>query len=389
MPERQNSVLINPKFLINLRRFGFRLDLMTKKTALYDTHDALGAKLIPFAGYDMPVRYTGDKREHMVVRNSVGLFDVSHMGEFIIRGPKALKLIQRVTSNNAKRLFDGRAQYSCLPNHEGGIVDDCIVYRIAEEEYMIVANASNIEKDWNWISETNKTIGAEMIDISEKTSLLAVSGPKAAATVAKLTDLPVEDLKTYFFQKGTFNGVENVLIATTGYTGEKTYEIFFPNEHAVKMWNDIMAAGEEFGIEPCGLGARDTLRLEMGYMLYGNDINDTTSPLEAPLGWITKLKKGPFNGRDKIRELREAGITRKLVGFEMVGRGIPRHDYEIAVDGNSVGIVTSGSISPVRGVGIGLGYVPKEFSAEGQELQIMIRNKPVTAKVVKTPFIEK
>ena len=362
---------------------------MTKKTALYDTHQALGAKLIPFAGWEMPVRYSGDKQEHLIVRNGVGLFDVSHMGEFIIRGPKALQLIQRVTSNNAKRLFDGRAQYSCMPNHEGGIVDDCIVYRIAEEEYMIVANASNIEKDWNWIAATNKEIGAEMIDISDRTALLAVSGPKAAATVAKLTDLPVADLNTYYFLKGTFNGVEEVLIATTGYTGEKTYEIFFRQEHAIKMWNDIMEAGAEFGIEPCGLGARDTLRLEMGYMLYGNDINDTTSPLEAPLSWITKTKKGPFNGRDKILALREAGISRKLVGFEMIERGIPRHDYEIAYQGNIVGKVTSGSISPIRNVGIGLGYVPTELAHPGQEIEIMIRKKPVKAKVVKTPFIEK
>ncbi|MCB9236165.1 MAG: glycine cleavage system aminomethyltransferase GcvT [Bacteroidia bacterium] len=361
---------------------------MTRKTALYDVHAALGAKLIPFAGFDMPVRYTGDKQEHMCIREKVGVFDVSHMGEFIIRGPKALELIQKVTTNDASKLIDGRAQYSCMPNPEGGIVDDLIVYRIAEQEYMMVVNASNIDKDWNWV-KSNNTMGAEMINISDQTSLLAVSGPLADATVSKLTDLPVSDLKTYWFAKGKFNGIDNVLIATTGYTGERTYEIFFRNEDAVSMWNAIFEAGKEFGIEPCGLGARDTLRLEMGYMLYGNDIDDTTSPLEAPLAWITKLGKGPFNASEIIKGVKENGPKRKLVGFEMVERGIPRHDYEIAHGGKIVGKVTSGSISPITGIGIGLGYVPTELSAEGSLIDIMIRDKAIQAKVVKTPFIEK
>ena len=254
--------------------------VITRKTTLYPVHEALGAKIIPFAGYEMPVRYTGDKDEHMVVREKVGVFDVSHMGEFIIRGPKALELVQRVTTNDASKLVNGRAHYSCLPNHDGGIVDDLIVYRIAGDQYMLVVNASNIEKDWNWISKTNASIGAEMINISDETSLIAVSGPMAAATVQKLTDMDVASLETYWFAYGTFLGIENILVATTGYTGEKTYEIFFRNEHSLKIWNAIMEAGAEFGIQPCGLGARDTLRLEMGYMLYGNDIDDTTSPIE-------------------------------------------------------------------------------------------------------------
>lgn len=361
----------------------------TKKTALYDVHVAAGAKMIPFAGYDMPVRYTGDKAEHLCIRNGAGVFDVSHMGEFIIRGPKALELVQMVTSNNAARLVDGKAQYSCMPNHEGGIVDDLIVYRIAEQEYMLVVNASNIEKDWNWIVETNKKIGAEMIDISPQTSLLALSGPKGTDILAPLTDIPVGDLEYYGFAKGKFAGLDNVLIATTGYTGERTYEIFFRNEDALTVWNALFEAGEAHGLQPTGLGARDTLRLEMGYMLYGNDINDTTSPLEAGLSWITKTKKGDFNGRDAILKLREAGLKRRLVGFKMQERGIPRGHYEIAHEGKVVGEVTSGSISPLLNVGIGMGYVPVELKEPGTAIDIVIRNKHVRAEVVKTPFIEK
>ena len=343
---------------------------MSKQTQLYSVHQSLNAKLIPFAGYDMPVRYSGDKEEHLAVRNAAGMFDVSHMGEFIIRGPKALELIQQVTSNDASKLFPGKAQYSCLPNFEGGIVDDIIVYHIRDDQYMIVANASNIEKDWNWISETNKKIGAEMIDVSEKTSLLAVSGPRAEAVLQKLTDWDLSKLGTYECIKGTFNGAEKSLVATTGYTGERTFEVFIYNEHAERMWHDIMEAGQEFGLIPTGLGARDTLRLEMGYMLYGNDINDETSPLEAGLGWITKLKKGPFNGSEAISKLKEAGLKRKLVAFKLIDRGIPRHDYEIASSGEVVGKVTSGSISPLLGIGIGMGYVPAELAAPGTELEI-------------------
>lgn len=362
---------------------------MAKKTVLYPIHEALGAKLIPFAGYDMPVRYSGDKQEHLTVRNGVGMFDVSHMGEFIIRGPKALALIQRVTSNNASRLHPGKAQYSCMPNHEGGIVDDLIVYCIQDDQYMLCVNASNIEKDWNWIKASNEDIGAEMIDISEQTSLLAVSGPKAEATLQKLTDYDLATLDTYECFKGTFNGAEKTLIATTGYTGERTFEVFIYNEHAERMWHDIMEAGQEFGIIPTGLGARDTLRLEMGYMLYGNDINDTTSPHEAGLGWITRMKKGPFNGRDAIAEIRSAGLKRKLVGFEMMERGIPRAGYEIAHEGEVVGTITSGGISPLRNVGIGLAYLPIELTEVGQEIDVLIRNKSVKAKVVRPPFIQK
>ncbi|WNJ21365.1 glycine cleavage system aminomethyltransferase GcvT [Pontibacter sp. G13] len=362
---------------------------MSKQTVLYPTHQALGAKLIPFAGYDMPVRYTGDKKEHMIVREAAGIFDVSHMGEFIVRGPKALELIQQVTSNDASKLVPGKAQYSCLPNHEGGIVDDVIVYHIQEDQYMIVVNAANIEKDWNWISETNAKIGAELIDISEETSLLAVSGPKAEAVLQKLTDWDLSEMGTYNCIKGTFNGAEKSLIATTGYTGERTFEVFVYNEHAKRMWDDILEAGKEFGLEPCGLGARDTLRLEMGYMLYGNDINDTTSPLEAGLGWITKLKKGPFNGSEAISKLKAEGLKRKLVAFKMSERGIPRAGYEVAVDGEVVGKVTSGTMSPMLGEGIGLAYLPVDKAVVGNSVDVLIRNKPVKAEIVKPPFVKK
>jgi len=364
---------------------------MNQRTTLYPLHEQLGAKLIPFAGYDMPVRYTGDKAEHMIVREGVGVFDVSHMGEFIIRGPKALELIQKISSNDASKLYPGKAQYGCMPNFEGGIVDDMIVYHIRDDQYMIVANAANIQKDWDWISASNEGIGAEMIDISDKTSLIAVAGPKADATLQKLApdDLDMSAFGTYECWKGTFNGAEKSLIATTGYTGERTFEVFVYNEHAERMWHDIMAAGEEFGIQPCGLGARDTLRLEMGYMLYGNDINDTTSPLEAGLGWITKLKKGDFNGSDWLRKQKEEGLTRKLVAFEMVERGIPRSGYSLAKGGDVIGEVTSGTMSPVRGIGIGMGYVPKVHSDVGTEIEVIIRNKPVKAVVVKPPFLRR
>lgn len=365
------------------------MDSNTKKTALYDTHVALGAKLIPFAGYEMPVRYSGDKAEHFCIRQDAGVFDVSHMGEFIVRGPKALELVQQVTSNDASKLVDGKAQYSCLPNHEGGIVDDLIVYRIAHDQYMLVVNASNIQKDWDWISESNAKIGAELLDISEETSLLAVSGPKAAQIVQQLTTMPVSELPYYGFAYGELLGLDRILVATTGYTGERTYEIFFRKQHSQKIWDALFEAGKDHGLQPTGLGARDTLRLEMGYMLYGNDINDTTSPLEAGLGWITKLKKGNFNGRDAILKLKEAGLSRKLVGFKMLDKGIPRQHYAIAHEGKVVGEVTSGSISPLLGYGIGMGYVPTDLSAIGSHIDIVIRDKHLKAEVVKTPFIEK
>ncbi|TAE50339.1 MAG: glycine cleavage system aminomethyltransferase GcvT [Bacteroidetes bacterium] len=362
---------------------------MSLRTPLYDTHQALGAKLIPFAGYDMPVRYTGDVQEHMAVRTAAGLFDVSHMGEFIIRGPKALALIQQVTTNDASKLPEGKAQYSCMPNREGGIVDDVIVYHIREDQYMMVVNASNIEKDWNWVSAHNESIGAELINVSDQTSLIAVSGPRAEEVVQQFTDVDLSKLGTYECFKGVFDGAEKTLVATTGYTGERTFEIFLYNEHAVRVWNDLLAAGQSVGLIPCGLGARDTLRLEMGYMLYGNDINDTTSPLEAGLGWITKLNKAPFTGAEAIFALKVQGLSRKLVAFELIDKGIPRVGYEIAVNGEVVGSVCSGSVSPVLGKGIGMGYVPVQYSAEGSELEIIIRNKPLKAVVVKAPFLKR
>lgn len=360
---------------------------MLKRTTLYDLHAANNAKIIPFAGYDMPVRYTSDKQEHLAVRNGVGIFDVSHMGEFIIRGPKALELIQQVSSNDASKLVPGRAHYSCLPNHEGGIVDDVIIYHIREDQYMIVVNASNIQKDYDWISQANESIGAEIIDVSEKTSLLAVSGPKAEATLQKLTDFDLSTMGNYHCWKGTFHGAEKSLIATTGYTGERTFELFLWNAYAEQIWHAVLEAGQEFDIQLCGLGARDTLRLEMGYMLYGNDINDTTSPLEAGLGWITKLKKGPFNGSEVISQLKQDGLQRRLVGFNMTERGIPRAGYDICANGQVLGQVTSGTMSPVLNIGIGMGYVPVAYKEPGTELEITIRNKQVKAEVVKTPFI--
>ena len=357
-----------------------------KKTPLYATHQALGAKLIPFAGYDMPVRYTGDKEEHMAVRQNAGIFDVSHMGEFFIRGPKALELIQKVTTNDASKLVPGKAQYSCMPNHQGGIIDDLIVYKLAEEEYMLVVNASNIEKDWNWIKASND-IGAQMDNESENWALLAVSGPKAEAVVQELTAEDLSGMKTYTFWSGSFYNSRKAIIATTGYTGERTFEIFVPVEDAEATWKALLDVGEGHGLIPTGLGARDTLRLEMGYMLYGNDITDDTSPLEAGLGWITKLKKGPFNGSEIIGKQKEEGISRKLVSFELLERGIPRKDYPILVNGKEVGKVTSGSLSPVLNKGIGLGYVPVGHSDPGAELEIGVRRKNLAAKIVKAPFI--
>lgn len=361
---------------------------MSKQTILYPIHQKLGAKLISFAGYDMPVRYQGDKAEHLAVRESAGMFDVSHMGEFIIRGDQALNLIQKVTSNNAARLQEGKAQYSCLPNESGGIVDDLIVYHIRGDQYMLVVNAANIEKDWNWISKHN-TMGAEMIDISEQTALIAVSGPNAEAIVQKLTEKDLSEMGNYECYKETFHGAEKTLIATTGYTGERTFEIFLYKEHAPRVWEALTEAGKEFGLIAAGLGARDTLRLEMGYMLYGNDINDETSPLEAGLGWITKLKKGDFVGSDWLRKQKEVGLKRKLVAFEMVGRGIARKDHDIWHDGEKVGFVTSGTMSPVKNIAIGMGYVPMELAEVDTELDIQIRSKFVKAKVIKPPFVKK
>jgi aminomethyltransferase len=359
-----------------------------KNTALTQKHISLNAKMVPFAGYNMPVSYTGLNEEHATVRNAVGVFDVSHMGEFILKGDNALNLIQKVTSNDASVLTDGKAQYSCLPNNDGGIVDDLIVYRIDEKTYMLVVNASNIDKDWNWIKQ-NDTWGVEMKNISEETSLLAVQGPKALDTLQKLTDVKLADIPYYSFVKGKFNGVDNVVISNTGYTGAGGFEIYFENQYAEKMWNDIFEAGKEFGIKPIGLGARDTLRLEMGFCLYGNDIDDTTSPIEAGLGWITKFTKD-FTNRAAIEKQKTDGVSKKLVGFEMIDRGIPRHDYLIAdANGNTIGRVTSGTQSPTLNKAIGMGYVNKDFAKADTEIYIMIRDKAIKAKVCKIPFLKK
>lgn len=356
-----------------------------KNTALTNLHISLGAKMVPFAGYNMPVQYAGINVEHETVRKAVGVFDVSHMGEFILKGDDALDLIQRVTSNDASKLVDGKVQYSCLPNEDGGIVDDLLVYRINDKAYMLVVNASNIEKDWNWIAKYN-TKNVEMHNISDKTSLLAVQGPKAAETLQKLTTMNLSEMEYYSFQKGVFAGVENVLVSATGYTGAGGFEVYFENENAEQIWNAIFEAGAEFGIKPIGLGARDTLRLEMGFCLYGNDINDTTSPLEAGLGWITKFTKEFTNSKNLLAE-KEAGLKRKLVGFEMIDRGIPRHDYKIVnSDGAEIGIVTSGTQSPSLQKAIGMGYVKTEFAKEGTEIYISIRDQKVLAKIVKYPF---
>jgi aminomethyltransferase len=354
-------------------------------TALTDKHISLGAKMVPFAGYNMPVQYEGINAEHSTVRTSVGVFDVSHMGEFILKGENALDLIQRVTSNDASKLYDGKVQYSCLPNEDGGIVDDLLVYRIDEKTYMLVVNASNIEKDWNWIQNYN-TKGVEMHNISDKTSLLAIQGPKAAEALQSLTEVDLASMEYYSFVKGTFAGVENVVMSATGYTGAGGFEIYFDNEHADKIWDAIFEAGAPLGIKPIGLGARDTLRLEMGFCLYGNDIDDKTSPIEAGLGWITKFSKS-FTNSEALLAQKEAGIKRKLVGFEMIDRGIPRHDYEIAdADGNIIGKVTSGTQAPSLQKAIGMGYVNKGFDKEGAEVYIVIRNANIKAKVVKFPF---
>ena len=356
-----------------------------KNTALTQKHISLGAKMVPFAGFNMPVQYEGINIEHQTVRTGVGVFDVSHMGEFILKGDRALDLIQKVTSNDASKLVDGKVQYSCLPNTSGGIVDDLLVYRIDEKTYMLVVNASNIEKDWNWISQHN-TLGVEMKDISERTSLLAIQGPKSAEALQSLTDIDLAGMEYYSFKKGTFAGIDNVLISATGYTGAGGFEIYFDEQHSERIWDSIFKAGEAFGIKPIGLAARDTLRLEMGFCLYGNDINDTTSPIEAGLGWITKFSKS-FVNSEALELQKKNGVERKLIGFELVDRGIPRHDYPITdAEGNEIGIVTSGTQSPSLQKAIGMGYVKTEFAREGNEIYISIRNNPVKARIVKMPF---
>ena len=359
-----------------------------KNTALTHIHESLGAKMVPFAGYNMPVQYEGVNAEHEIVRNGVGVFDVSHMGEFFLKGENALALIQKVTSNDASKLVKGKAQYSCLPNNDGGIVDDLIVYKIEDNHYMLVVNASNIEKDWNWIASHND-LGVDMQNLSDSYSLLAIQGPKAAEAMQSLTAIDLTNMGYYTFQIGEFAGKNDVIVSATGYTGSGGFEIYFKNEDAEYIWNKVFEAGAAFGIKPIGLAARDTLRLEMGFCLYGNDINDTTSPLEAGLGWITKFDK-EFTNSENLKKQKEAGVSRKLVGFEMVDRGIPRHDYEIAdANGNVVGIVTSGTQSPSLGIAIGMGYVPTALATPDSEIYIRIRNKDVKAKVVKMPFYKK
>ncbi|UJH91786.1 glycine cleavage system aminomethyltransferase GcvT [Antarcticibacterium sp. 1MA-6-2] len=356
-----------------------------KEIALNKIHQDLNAKIVPFAGYNMPVSYEGVNSEHETVRKGVGVFDVSHMGEFLITGESALDLIQKVCSNDASKLVDGQAQYSCMPNEEGGIVDDLIVYRINSEKYLLVVNASNIEKDWNWIAQHN-TMDATMRDLSDEFSLLAIQGPKAAEAMQSLTEVNLKEMKFYTFEVAEFAGVKNVIISATGYTGSGGFEIYFKNDDAEEIWNRVMEAGADYGIKPIGLAARDTLRLEMGYCLYGNDIDDTTSPLEAGLGWITKFTKDFINA-DNLKREKEEGPKRKLIAFELDERGIPRHGYEIVdKNGRIIGVVTSGTMSPSLDKGIGLGYVPSEIAKSQEKIYIQIRKKAIPATQVKLPF---
>ncbi len=357
-----------------------------KKLVLHHKHVALGAKIVPFAGFEMPVTYEGVNAEHDTVRTSVGIFDVSHMGEFLITGEGALSLIQAVTSNDASKLGDCKIQYSCMPNNEGGIVDDLLVYRVSDIEYMLVVNASNIQKDWDWIAKHN-TFGAEMRNISDDYCLFAVQGPKAKEALQDLTPTILTAMDYYTFAIDRFAGVNDVIISATGYTGASGFEIYVQNQDAEKVFDAIMKKGEKYGIKPIGLAARDTLRLEMGYCLYGNDINDTTSPIEAGLSWITKFSK-PFVNSDKLKEQKEKGVSRKLVGFELIDRGVPRHDYKIVdASGNEIGVVTSGTMSPTMKKAIGMGYVTKEHSSLNSEIFVQVRDKNLKAKVVSIPFL--
>lgn len=359
-----------------------------KNTVLTEVHESLGAKMLPFAGYNMPILYEGVNAEHETVRNNVGVFDVSHMGEFLLSGPNALALIQKVTSNDAATLTIGKAQYSCLPNNYGGIVDDLIIYKIKEEQYLLVVNASNIDKDWDWISSYND-LDVEMKNLSDDYSLLAIQGPKAIEAMQSLTSIDLSAISYYHFEVGDFADFPNVIISATGYTGSGGFEIYCKNDQVKTIWNKVFEAGAAFGIKPIGLAARDTLRLEMGFCLYGNDINDSTSPIEAGLGWITKFNK-EFTNSENLKKQKEAGVSRKLVGFEMQERAVPRHDYEIVdAKGNTIGIVTSGTMSPSLGVGIGLGYVTVDNSTVGSDIFIRIRKNDVPAKVVKLPFYKK
>lgn len=360
-----------------------------KTTAFNSIHKELGAKMVAFAGYEMPIEYSGIKDEHMIVREGVGVFDVSHMGEFWVKGPNALDLVTKITSNDPRMLTQGQAQYSCLPNGKGGIVDDLLVYCYEPEKYMLVVNAANIEKDWNWIVLQNKEVGAELENASDEISQLAIQGPKATEVLQKLTDVNLSEIKYYNFVTDKFAGVDEVIISATGYTGAGGFELYFKNAVANKIWNAIFEAGAEAGIKPVGLAARDTLRLEMGYCLYGNDIDDTTSPLEAGLGWITKFNNGrEFIDRDFLTMQKTEGLTRRLRGFVLTSRGIPRKGYELVNStGETIGTVTSGTMSPLLNKGIGMGYVAKEYAAFGTEIFVKIRNKVIPAEIVKLPFI--
>ncbi|WP_298143434.1 glycine cleavage system aminomethyltransferase GcvT [Flavobacterium sp.] len=359
-----------------------------KNVALHALHEQLGAKILPFAGYNMPITYEGVNAEHETVRNGVGVFDVSHMGEFLVSGPAALPLIQYVCSNDAATLEIGRAQYSCFPNGNGGIVDDLIVYRIKEEQYLLVVNASNIDKDWAWINQHN-TFGAELKNLSDNYSLLAIQGPKAVEAMQALTSVNLAEIPYYHFVVGPFAGIEHVIISATGYTGSGGFEIYCKNEEVEQLWNRVFEAGASYGIKPIGLAARDTLRLEMGYCLYGNEIDDSTSPIEAGLGWITKFSKD-FIDKERLEAQKSAGVSRKLVGFELTERGVPRQDYEIVNEtGAVIGKVTSGTMSPSLNKGIGLGYVETAYAKVGTEIRIRIRKNDVAAQVVKLPFYSK
>jgi aminomethyltransferase len=359
-----------------------------KHVPLNDLHRALGGKMVPFAGFDMPVRYSSDNEEHLAVREAVGVFDVSHMGEFYVKGPGALALIQKVSANDASLLYNGKAQYSYLPNETGGVVDDLLVYRIDEDEYMLVVNASNIEKDWNHIQKY-KGEDVEMVNWSDDLCLFAVQGPNAIATLQKLTHIPLDTIEYYSFTKGTFGGVKDVILSATGYTGAGGFELYVPKAEAIVLWEKIFEAGAEFDIKPIGLGARDTLRLEMGYCLYGNDVTDETSPLEAGLGWVTKFTKD-FVSSDIIKKQKEDGLERKLVALELLERGIPRAHYEICNKFDEViGEITSGTMSPSLKKGIALGYVKKAFAKSGTEIYVKVRNKSLKAQIVKPPFVAK
>ena len=359
-----------------------------KNTAFTKKHEELGAKMVPFAGYYMPVQYEGLVAEHETVRKSVGVFDVSHMGEIYVRGEKALELIQWVSSNDASVLTDGKVQYACFPNDTNGIVDDFLTYRISKTEYLLVVNASNIEKDWNWLVKQNEQFGAELYNASDEISLLAVQGPSALKAMQKLTDTPIEDMEYYSFKHLTFAGVPHVLLSTTGYTGAGGCEIYIKNEDALTIWNAVFEAGKEFGIKPIGLGARDTLRLEMGFCLYGHEINDTTSPIEAGLGWITKFTDNKnFVNKENLLKQKQEGVLRKVVGFEMIDRGIPRQDYEVVdADGNKIGQVCSGTQGPSVNKAIGTALIKTEYAKIGTEIFVKIREKTLKAITVKLPF---